>query len=53
MNGIPGSTSDKKLGYNAGVGVSFTRLFAELRYHHMNTSGSATTFVPLTFGIMF
>jgi len=53
VNGVPGSTSDKKLGYNAGVGVSFTRLFAELRYHHMNTDGSATTFVPLTFGIMF
>jgi opacity protein-like surface antigen len=54
VNGVPGSTSQTKLGYNAGVGVSFMgRLFAEARYHHMNTDGTATTFVPLTFGIMF
>src|SRR6184192_2507578 len=25
VNGVPGSTSDKKLGYNAGIGVSFSR----------------------------
>ena len=53
VQGIPGSASDKKLGYNAGVGVAFSRLFAEVRYHHMNTDGSATTFMPLTFGITF
>jgi hypothetical protein len=53
VDGVPGSSSEKKLGYNAGIGVSFTRFFAEMRYHHMNTSGSAVTFMPLTFGITF
>jgi len=54
VNGVPGSTSQTKLGYNAGIGVSlFSRLFAEVRYHHMNTEGEATTFIPLSFGIMF
>ena len=53
VDGIPGSTSDSKLGYNAGVGVSMSRFFAEVRYHHMNTDGSALTFMPLTFGISF
>lgn len=53
VSGIPGSASDKKLGYNAGVGVGFSRFFAEARYHHMNTDGSAITFMPLTFGITF
>lgn len=53
VDNVPGSTSQSKLGYNAGVGVSFSRFFAEMRYHHMNTSGSAITFMPLTFGITF
>lgn len=53
VDGVPGSTSQSKLGYNAGVGASFSRLFVELRYHHMNTSGSALTYMPLTFGITF
>ena len=53
VEGVPGSASDKKLGYNAGVGVAFSRFFAEARYHHMNTDGSAVTFLPLTFGITF
>jgi opacity protein-like surface antigen len=53
VDNVPGSASEKKLGYNAGVGVSFSRLFAEVRYHHMNTPNSATTFMPLTFGITF
>jgi opacity protein-like surface antigen len=53
VDGVPGSTSQSKLGYNAGVGVSFSRFFAEMRYHHMNTDNSAITFMPLTFGITF
>jgi opacity protein-like surface antigen len=53
IDGVPGSSSEKKLGYNAGIGVSFTRFFAEVRYHHMNTDNSAVTFMPLTFGITF
>ncbi len=53
VEGVPGSASDKKLGYNAGVGIGFSRFFAEARYHHMNTDGSAITFMPLTFGITF
>ncbi|MFL5616703.1 MAG: outer membrane beta-barrel protein [Gemmatimonadaceae bacterium] len=53
VDNVPGSASDKKLGYNAGVGIAFSRLFAEVRYHHMNTDGSALTFMPLTFGITF
>lgn len=53
VDGVPGNTSESKLGYNAGVGVSFSRFFAEARYHHMNTENSALTFMPLTFGITF
>jgi opacity protein-like surface antigen len=53
VDGVPGNTTEKKLGYNAGVGVSFTRFFAEVRYHHMNTDNSAITYMPLTFGITF
>ena len=53
VDGVPGNSSESKLGYNAGVGVSFSRFFAEVRYHHMNTSGSALTYMPLTFGITF
>lgn len=53
FDGLPGSATDKKLGYNAGVGVSFSRFFAEARYHHINTDNSALTFMPLTFGITF
>ena len=53
INGIPGSTSDTNFGLNGGVGVQFTRLFVEARMHRINTEGSATTIVPLTFGLVF
>ena len=53
IDNVPGSVSQKKLGYNAGVGVSFSRFFAEMRYHHVNTDGSALTYMPMTFGITF
>lgn len=53
INGVPGSTSDTNFGINAGVGVSFSRLFVEARYHRISTEGSATTVLPLSLGIMF
>jgi len=53
INGVPGSTSDTNFGINAGLGVSFSRLFVEGRWHRINTEGSATTILPLTVGIMF
>jgi len=53
VEGVPGNASQSKLGYNAGIGVQLTRLFVEMRYHHVNTDGSALSFMPLTFGITF
>jgi opacity protein-like surface antigen len=53
IENVPGNASQSKLGYNAGVGVALSRLFVEMRYHHVNTDGSALTFMPLTFGITF
>ena len=53
VQGVPGNASESKLGYNAGVGFSLSRLFVEMRYHHVNTSGSSLTFMPVTFGITF
>jgi hypothetical protein len=33
--------------------VQFSRLFVEGRWHRINTEGSATTVLPLSFGIIF
>ena len=52
-----GTTSQTKIGYALGGGVTFNigglSAFAEARYASVQTSGSSTTFVPLTVGLMF
>ena len=51
------TSSDSKFGVNGGVGASFPlsgfNTFIEARLHHVFTDGSATQFVPVTFGISF
>ena len=46
-----------KMGFNVGVGTKFALsgfgTFAEIRYHSIQTEGSSTTFIPISFGIMF
>jgi opacity protein-like surface antigen len=50
-----GSTT--KFGLNGGVGLEFTAgsagLFIEDRYHHVFTSGSSTSFMPISIGVRF
>ena len=53
INGVPGSSSDTNVGLNGGLGVQFTRLLVEARWHRINTEGAATTVVPISFGIVF
>ncbi len=49
--------SETKTGVNGGIGASFPlsgfNTFIEARLHHIFTDGSATQFVPVTFGISF
>lgn len=49
--------SETKLGFNVGVGTKFALsgfgTFAEIRYHSIQTEGQSTTFIPISFGIMF
>jgi hypothetical protein len=49
--------SSNELGINAGVGFNFPlptlQPFAEIRFHHIMTEGTATQLVPITFGIRF
>jgi hypothetical protein len=47
-------------GVNLGVGFAFNlsdrsniKIFAEARYHHMFTPGSASSFIPVTVGVRF
>lgn len=53
----PGAGSETKLGLGIGGGVTFNlagfNAFAEARYVSVQTSGSSTTFVPLTVGLLF
>jgi hypothetical protein len=55
-DGFSGDT-ETKLGVNGGIGASFQlsgfNTFVEARYHHVFTDGSATQFIPVTFGISF
>jgi opacity protein-like surface antigen len=49
-----GNFSTYKAGYNVGGGANFgthTKLFVEIRYHHMFTTNSPTEIIPLTFGV--
>lgn len=56
-NWDPGTDSQTKLGFALGGGVTFSlgglNAFAEARYISIQTSGSSSTMVPLTFGLMF
>ncbi len=51
------SNSNSNLGFNAGAGFKFGltgfAAFVEARYHHVNTSGGSTSFVPISFGLLF
>lgn len=53
----PGAGSETKIGIGVGGGVTFNlagfNAFAEARYLSVQTSGSSTTFVPLTVGLLF
>ncbi len=48
---------DRQIGYSGGVGLRFPLLvfsgYIEARYHHVQTEGSPTSFVPVTIGIVF
>jgi hypothetical protein len=47
--------SETKFGVNGGIGAAFPlsgfTTFIEARFHHVFTDGSATQFIPVTFGI--
>ncbi len=51
------SDAENKAGINGGIGASFPlsgfNTFIEARFHHVFTDGSATQFIPVTFGISF
>jgi opacity protein-like surface antigen len=55
--GTSGSASDTKLGFNVGGGLKFPltgfTAFIEGRLHIVNTEGSSTKYIPLSFGIVF
>ena len=45
---------DKSFGINGGIGVQFTKLFMEARWHRINGDNNTTsTIMPLTVGFMF
>jgi hypothetical protein len=54
---VDNASSTNKFGINGGVGAMFPlsgfSTYVEARYHHMFTDGSATQFIPVTFGIFF
>ena len=45
------------MGINAGAGVKLNllalKVFVDARYHHVFTKGEATSFIPVSVGIMF
>lgn len=49
--------SDTDFGWNGGAGLRFNvsrlHLFAEARYHSVNTKPERTTFIPLSVGVAF
>src|SRR6266545_5379423 len=53
------STSESKIGFGGGAAVAFklgtgsTRLVVGTRYTSVSTSGSSTTFLPITVGLTF
>jgi len=55
--GALGNSTDNKMGWNVGGGLKFglgtLNTMLEARYITVNTEGSSTHYVPVTFGIMF
>lgn len=49
--------NDTEIGYNGGAGIAFrlggVRLFAEGRYHSVQTKPRKTNFIPITVGVAF
>ena len=56
-DGSNDSTTESKLGWNVGGGLKFglgtLSTMVEARYVSVNTDNGSTTYVPVTFGIMF
>lgn len=52
-----GSNSENDFGFNAGAGLSMGLsgfdTFLEARYNHVSNDVGSTSFIPITFGIMF
>lgn len=52
-----GSISENDFGFNIGGGLTIPlsgfNTFIEARYHRVNSGGGSTSFVPITFGVMF
>ena len=51
------TSSSTQFGYDVGGGITIPlsgfNTFIEARYNHFNDNGASTSFVPITFGIMF
>lgn len=54
---ISGVSAENKFGFNAGAGLKFNlgtiNALAEVRYTHIATEGSSTSYLPISFGILF
>jgi hypothetical protein len=54
--GLPDVTNTD-VGFNIGAGIKFPLIgfspFLEARLHIVNTEGSSTKFIPITFGLKF
>ncbi|HEX5436535.1 MAG TPA: outer membrane beta-barrel protein [Gemmatimonadaceae bacterium] len=59
LGSFSGSSSDTNFGINVGAGIKYplsssrASLYAELRFHDIFTSGSSSSMIPLTVGVMF
>jgi opacity protein-like surface antigen len=55
--GEAGEASSTDFGFNGGIGLRFGlsgfSTFAEARYNHIMTDEESTSYIPITFGIMF
>jgi hypothetical protein len=57
MGGSGGGSSENDFGWNIGggiaMGLSGFDTFLEARFNQVQTQGTATRFIPITFGVMF
>jgi hypothetical protein len=57
LGGSGGGPSENDFGWNLGGGISMALsgfdTFIEARYNQVQSTGTATKFVPITFGLMF